>query len=62
MKAGLEDSVLKRDPRVDIAAEADGPHKMQDACRLATVKREREAGLAFIAAMANAPGSKRHPS
>ncbi|MBM4217150.1 MAG: hypothetical protein FJ178_04775 [Gammaproteobacteria bacterium] len=62
MKAGLEDSVLKRDPRVDLAAEADGLQKMQDACRLATVEREREAGLAFIAAMANAPGSKRHPS
>ncbi|MFM8585155.1 MAG: FKBP-type peptidyl-prolyl cis-trans isomerase [Gammaproteobacteria bacterium] len=62
VKAGLEDGVLKRDPRVDLAAEADGLHKMQDARRLATVEREREAGLAFIAAMANAPGSKRHPS
>ncbi|MEY2626026.1 MAG: FKBP-type peptidyl-prolyl cis-trans isomerase FkpA [Pseudomonadota bacterium] len=59
VKAGLEDGVLKRDPKVDLAAEADGLHKMQDARRLATVEREREAGLAFIAAMASAPGSKR---
>jgi FKBP-type peptidyl-prolyl cis-trans isomerase FkpA/FKBP-type peptidyl-prolyl cis-trans isomerase FklB len=62
VKAGIEDGVLKRDPKVDLAAEADGLHKMQDARRLATVERERQAGLAFIAAMANAPGSKRHPS
>ena len=62
VKAGLEDGVLKRAPKVDLAAEADGLHKMQDARRLATVAREREAGLAFIAAMSNAPGSKRHPS
>jgi FKBP-type peptidyl-prolyl cis-trans isomerase FkpA/FKBP-type peptidyl-prolyl cis-trans isomerase FklB len=62
VKSGLEDGVLKRDPKVDLAAEADGLHKMQDARRLATAEREREAGMAFIAAMASAPGSKRHPS
>lgn len=62
VKSGLEDGVLKRDPRVDLAAEADGLHKMQDARRLATVERERQAGMAFIAAMAQAPGSQRHPS
>jgi len=62
VKSGLEDGVLKRDPKVDLAAEADGLHKMQDARRLAIVERERQAGVAFIAAMADLPGSKRHPS
>lgn len=62
VKAGLEDGVMRREPKVDLAAEADGLHKMQDARRLAAVERERATGAAFIAAMAAAPGTKRHPS
>lgn len=62
VKAGLEDGVMRREPKVDLAAEADGLHKMQEARRVASVDRERAAGAAFIAAMAEAPGSTRHPS
>jgi len=62
VKSGLEDGVSGAPPRVDLSAEADGLHALQESRRNATLARERERGAAFAAAVAQSPGAERHPS
>jgi FKBP-type peptidyl-prolyl cis-trans isomerase FkpA/FKBP-type peptidyl-prolyl cis-trans isomerase FklB len=62
VKSGLDDGVLRRPPRVDLAAEATGLPALQEARRAATLERERSAGAAFLSAALQEPGVQRHAS
>lgn len=62
VKAGLDDGVLGRTPKVDLAAEAGGLHTLQETRRRATLERERTAGAAYLAAVAKSPGVERRQS
>lgn len=62
VKSGIDDGVLGRSPKVDLAAEAEGLHTLQADRRNATLQRERSAGAAYLAAVAQTPGVERLPS
>jgi FKBP-type peptidyl-prolyl cis-trans isomerase FkpA/FKBP-type peptidyl-prolyl cis-trans isomerase FklB len=62
VQQGLEDGVLGRPPKVDLAAEAPKLHALQAARREALAARERQAGAALLASAAAAPGAVRLPT
>jgi FKBP-type peptidyl-prolyl cis-trans isomerase FkpA/FKBP-type peptidyl-prolyl cis-trans isomerase FklB len=62
VQQGLEDGVLGRPPKVDLAAEAPKLHALQAARREALAAREKQAGAALLAAAAAAPGTLRLPT
>lgn len=62
VKSGLDDGVLGRTPKVDLAAEAGGLPALQETRRRATVERERAAGAAYLMAAARVPGVERRAS
>ena len=59
VRQGLEDGVLGKPPKVDLAAEAEGLHTMQAARRAATLQREKQAAEAFLAQVTAAPNVAR---
>jgi hypothetical protein len=59
VQQGLEDGVLGRPPKVDLAAEAPKLHALQAARSQALADREKQAGSAALAHAAAAPGTVR---
>lgn len=59
VQQGLEDGVLGRPPKVDLAAEAPKLHALQAARSQALADREKQAGSAAVAHAAAAPGTVR---
>ena len=59
VRQGLEDGVLGKPPKVDLAAEADGLHTLQAARRAATLQREKQAAEAFLKQVTTAPNVAR---
>jgi len=59
VKSGIADGVLGRSSKVDLAAEAEGLTTLQADRRAATLQRERSAGTAYLAAVAQTPGVER---
>lgn len=59
VKSGIDDGVLGRASKVDLAAEAEGLTTLQADRRAATLQRERSAGTAYLAAVAKTPGVER---
>ena len=59
VQQGLEDGVLGRPSKVDLAAEAPKLHALQAARSQALADREKQAGSAVIASAAAAPGTVR---
>lgn len=62
VQQGLEDGVLGRPPKVDLAAEAPKLHALQAARSQALDERERQAGAAAAAHAAATPGTVRLPT
>ena len=62
VQQGLEDGVLGRPPKVDLAAEAPKLHALQAARRETLAARERQASAALLANAAAAPGTVRLPA
>ena len=62
VRQGLEDGVLGRPSKVDLAAEAPKLHALQAARREAIAARERQAGAVTLADAAAAPGAIRLPA
>lgn len=62
VQQGLEDGVLGRPPKVDLAAEAPKLHALQAARSQALADREKQAGAAAVAHAAAAPGAVRLPT
>lgn len=62
VQQGLEDGVLGRPPKVDLAAEAPKLHALQAARSQALADREKRAGSAAVAHAAAAPGTVRLPT
>jgi FKBP-type peptidyl-prolyl cis-trans isomerase FkpA len=59
VKSGIDDGVLGRSSKVDLAAEAEGLTTLQADRRAATLQREKSAGTAYLAAVARTPGVER---
>jgi FKBP-type peptidyl-prolyl cis-trans isomerase FkpA len=57
---GLEDGVLQREPKVDLAAEAPRLHELQSARRAATAAAEKDRALEHVANVSANPESIRH--
>lgn len=62
VRQGLEDGVLGRPSKVDLAAEAPKLHTLQAARREALAARERQAGALTLADAAASPGAIRLPA
>lgn len=62
VKSGLDDGVLRRMPKVDLAAEAGALPALQESRRSATLQRERIAGAAYLTAALQQPDVQRLPS
>ncbi|MFM7624941.1 MAG: FKBP-type peptidyl-prolyl cis-trans isomerase, partial [Gammaproteobacteria bacterium] len=62
VQQGIEDGVLGRPPKVDLAAEAPKLHALQAARSEALAARGRQAGAAVLAGAASAPGTVRLPT
>jgi FKBP-type peptidyl-prolyl cis-trans isomerase FkpA/FKBP-type peptidyl-prolyl cis-trans isomerase FklB len=62
VQQGLEDGVLGRPPKVDLAAEAPKLHALQSARREALAAQEKQAGAALLASAAEASGAVRLPT
>lgn len=62
VKSGLDDGVLRRSPKVDLAAEAAALPALQESRRTATLQRERTTGAAYLSAALQQPGVQRHAS
>ncbi len=62
VKSGLDDGVLRRMPKVDLAAEAGALPALQESRRSATLQRERIAGAAYLSAALQQPDVQRLPS
>ena len=59
---GLEDGVLQREPKVDLAAEAPRLHELQSARRAAAAAGEKDRALAHVASVSGNPDSIHHPN
>lgn len=60
VRLGLEDGVLQRDPKVNLAAEAPRLHEMQTARRSAQLEQQRSQAAQYLATTAAAPNVIRY--